>query len=325
MFTRRSVLMATAISGCCPFAVGGRSWADSYPQRPVKIVVAGLPGVPFDLLARAIADKLSVTFKQPFVVENRPGAAGNLGAEAVARSAPDGHILLMSLSSTFTVNPSLYKKLPFDPTADFRFLTLAARAPNMLVVHPSVPINSLSEFVAYAKKEPIAYAHGGPGTPGHLCMEYFRLLAGFQTMPVAYRGNTQLSADLAAGQIKFGFVGTGGIIQHVRAGRLKGLAISSRERSPLAPEVPSISELGYPEFEFNAYFPLSVPAGTPEEVIALLEGEVRDALRSSDLQERFVPLDMAIVASTGAEAKTRIESEAKLWAKVVKEADMHVD
>jgi tripartite-type tricarboxylate transporter receptor subunit TctC len=317
--------MATAIFGCCPFEVAGKSWAGSYPQRPVKIVVAGLPGVPFDLLARALADKLSVTFKQPFVVENRPGAGGNLGAEAVARSVPDGHTMLMSLSSTFTVNPSVYKNLPFDPSADFRFLTLGARAPNMLVVHPSVPVNSLSELVAYAKKEPIAYAHGGPGTPGHLCMEYFRLLAGFQTMPVAYRGNTQLSADLAAGQIKFGFVGTGGIIGHVRAGRLKGLAISSRQRSPLAPDVPSISELGYPEFEFNVYFPLSVPADTPEEIVALLERAARDALRSPELQERFVPLDVAIVASSGAEAKSRIESEARLWAKVVKEADMHVD
>jgi len=325
MFTRRSILLAAAMSGCSTLTVAGRSWAGLYPQRPVKIVVAGLPGVPFDLLARAIAETLSATLKQSFIVENRPGAAGNLGAEAVARSASDGHTLLMSLSSTFTVNPSLYTKLPFDPTADFRFLTLGASAPNMLVVHPSVPVNSLSEFVAYAKKEPIAYAHGGPGTPGHLCMEYFRLLAGFQTMPVAYRGNTQLSADLASGQIKFGFVGTGGVIQHVHAGRLKGLAISSRQRSSLAPEVPSISELGYPEFEFNAYFPLSVPARTPEKIIVLLEREVREALSSRELQERFVPLDITIVASTGAEAKARIESEAKLWARVVKATDMHVD
>jgi tripartite-type tricarboxylate transporter receptor subunit TctC len=202
--------------------------AAAYPQRSVKIVVAGLPGVPYDLLARAVADKLSARLGQSFIVENRPGAAGNLGAEAVARSTADG------LSTTFTVNPSLYRHLPFD-SADFRFLTLGASSANYLVVHPSIPVNSVAEFVAYANKEPITYAHGGPGTPGHLCMEYFGLLADFKAAPVAYRGNTQLSTDLAAGQIKFGFVGGGGVIQHVRAGRLKGLAVSSRQRSVLCP------------------------------------------------------------------------------------------
>ena len=324
MITRRSLLMATAATGCT-LALTRTPWAQPYPLRPVKIIVAGLPGVPFDLLARALADKLSASLGQPVIVENRPGAAGNLGAEAVARSAPDGHTLLISLSTTFTVNPSLYKRLPFDPEAGFRFLTLSASSHNMLVVHPSVPVDSIAEFVAYAKREPISYAHGGLGTPGHLCMEYFRLLAGFQTVPVAYRGNTQLSADLAAGQIKFGFVGGGGVIQHIRAGRLKGLATSSRERSLLAPNVPTIAELGYPEFEFQAYFPLAVPADTPEAVAALLEREVREALKSPDIQERFLPLDMRIVPSTGAEAKARIQADAELCAKIVKATGLHVD
>jgi tripartite-type tricarboxylate transporter receptor subunit TctC len=248
-----------------------------------------------------------------------------LGAEAVARSAPDGCTLLIALSTTFTVNPSLYKKLPFDPNVDFRFLTLSASGANMLVVHPSVPVNSVAEFVAYAKKEPISYAHGGPGTPGHLCMEYFALLAGFQTVPVAYRGNTQLSTDLVAGQIKFGFVGSGGVIQHIRAGRLKGLATSSRERSLLAPDIPTIAELGYADFEFEAQFPLAVPSGTPEPVAALLEREIHKALTSPDIQERLLPMDMRVVASTGVEAKSRIQSDAALWAKVVQATGMHVD
>ena len=324
MITKRSFLMATGGAGLV-LAGAGPSWPQSYPQRGVKIVVAGLPGVPFDLMARAIADKLSASLKQPFIVEDKPGAAGNLGAEAVAQSAPDGHTILVALETTFTVNPSLYRKLPFDPNADFRFLTLAASSPNMLVVHPSIPVNSVAEFVAYAKKEPIAYAHGGPGTPGHLCMEYFRLLAGFETVPVAYRGNTQLATDLLSGQIKFGFVGAGGVIQHVRTGRLKGLAISSRERSLLAPEVPTIAELGYADFDFLIYFPLAVPAATPDDIVSLLEREVHGALRSPDLQARLLPLDMKVAASTGAEAKARIESDAKLWAKVVKATGMHVD
>jgi tripartite-type tricarboxylate transporter receptor subunit TctC len=195
----------------------------------------------------------------------------------------------------------------------------------MLVVHPSVPVNSVAEFVAYAKKEPISYAHGGPGTPGHLCMEYFALLAGFQTVPVAYRGNTQLSTDLVAGQIKFGFVGGGGVIQHIRAGRLKGLATSSRQRSLLAPEIPTIAELGYADFEFEAYFPLAVPANTPEPVAALLEREIHKALSSPEIQERLFPMDMRVVASTGLEAKSRMQADAALWAKVVRATGMHVD
>ena len=217
-------------------------------------------------MARAIADKLSTSLKQTFIVETRPGAAGNVGAEFVAKAPADGHTLLMALDTTFTVNPSLYKKPPFDPLADFSFISIAASGSNMLVVHPSIPVNSVAEFVAYAKREPIAYAHGGNGSPGHLCMEYFRLMAGFQTTPVPYRGNPQLVTDLVAGQIKFGFVGTGGVAQHVRAGRLKGLAISTRKRSPFAPDLPTIAESGYPDFEFDSYHVLAAPAGLPEAV-----------------------------------------------------------
>jgi len=324
MIARRQFLISGAAAGCVLLGNRAAALAQPFPQRPIKIVVAGLAGVPFDLVARAVADKLTVSLKQTCVVEDRPGAAGNLGAEAVARSTPDGHTLLISLNTTFTVNPSLYKKVPFDPNADFSFLTVAASDANYLVVHPSVPVNSVAEFVASAKKQPISYAHGGPGTPGHLCMEYFGLLAGFKATPVAYRGNTQLSIDLAAGQIKCGFVGGGGVIPHVRAGRLKGLATSSRERSLLVPDIPTIAESGYPDFEFNAYFPIAVHSGTPEPIATLLESEIRRALESPDLQARFAPLDMRIVASTGAEATARLRSDAILWAKVVRETGMQV-
>ena len=195
--------------------------AQVYPQRPVKIITAGLPGTPFDLVARSLADQLSLNLKQTFLVETRPGAAGNVGAEFVAKAPADGYTLLSALGTTFTVNPSLYKKPPFDPLADFRFIAIMAATGNTLVVHPSIPVNSVAEFVAYAKKERISYAHGGNGSPGHLAMEYFRLMAGFQATPVPYRGNPQLVTDLVAGQIKFGFVGTSGVAQHVRAGSIE--------------------------------------------------------------------------------------------------------
>ena len=184
-------------------------------------------GGPLDIVARAIADKLSISLKQPIVIENRPGAGGNIGTEVVARAAPDGYTLGMVLGTTLTVNPSLYKKLPFDPDKDFRPLSIVTTTGNMLVVHPSVPVNSVAEFVAYAKaaaarKEPITYASGGNGTPGHLAMEYFRLHAGFEAIHVPYRGNAPMVIDLVAGQVKVGFVASAGMMDHVQAGRLKG-------------------------------------------------------------------------------------------------------
>jgi tripartite-type tricarboxylate transporter receptor subunit TctC len=299
--------------------------AQAYPQRPVKIITAGIPGTPFDLVARAIADRLSVTFNQTVLVEPRPGAAGNVGAEYVAKALADGHTLLAALGTTFTVNPSLYARPPFDPLADFRFIAMTATTSTMLVVHPSVPVNSVSEFVAYAVKTPIAYAHGGNGTPGHLTMEYFRLLAGFQTTPVPYRGNPQLVTDLVAGQIKFGFVGTAGVVQHVREGRLKGLAVSTRHRSALAPNVPTIAELGYPDFEFESYHVLAAPAGIPQDAAALLEREVLQVLAATDIQEKFRAQDILIASRSGAETTARIKADVKLWAKVVKAAGMQVD
>jgi tripartite-type tricarboxylate transporter receptor subunit TctC len=192
-------------------------------------------------------------------------------------------------------------------------------------VHPSVPVNSVAEFVAYAKREPIAYAHGGNGSPGHLCMEYFGLLAGFQATPVPYRGNPQLVTDLVAGQIKFGFVGTSGVAEHVRAGRLRGLATAGRERYPLAPDLPTIAQAGYPDFEYDGYSVLAAPAGTPEAVIALLEREVLRVLVAPELQEKYRAQDILITPMSSAVATARIKSDFEKWARVVKAAGMRID
>ena len=323
MLSKRLVALIAGAS----LALGAASaaTAQSYPQRPVKIIAAVVAGSPVDLVARAVADKLSISLKQSFVVENRPGVGGNLGAEVAAKAAADGYTLLVALDTTFTVNPSLYKKLPFDPDADFRPISIMALSSAMLVVHPSVPVNSVAELVAYARKEPMAYAHGGNGSPGHLTMEYFRLQAKFPATPVPYRGNTPLVNDLVAGQIKLGFVGTGGVIQHVLAGRLKAFAISTSKRSPIAPDVPTMAEVGYPGFKVETYYVMLAPAGIPDSIAATLEHEVRRALQAPDLQERFRPMNTEIAATTGAEAKVRIKADAELWSKVVKAADMRVD
>jgi len=251
MMSKRSFLWTVAAAGVALHAAGAAT-AQTYPQRPVKIIVSNVPGgLGFDLIARAVAEKLTAKLEQPFIVENRPGAAGNIGAEAVARSAPDGYTLLVALGSTFTINPSLYSKLPFDPQKDFKFIATIVTTSNMLVVHPSLPVRSVAELIAFAKaaaakKLPMAYPSGGKGTPGHLLMENFRQRAGFGAVHVPYRGNPQLVIDLIAGRVNVGFVATSGVIQHVREGRLRGLAISTRSRSPLAPDMLTIAEAGHP-------------------------------------------------------------------------------
>ena len=321
MMSRRVFLSGAGAS--LGFAAPGL--AQTFPERPIKIIIAGIPGTTFDLVARAIGDKLSPVLRQPVLIESRPGAAGNLGAEFVAKVPADGYTLLMALGTVFTINPSLYRKPPFDPLTDFRYIAITSATSTTLVVHPSVPVNSVAEFVAYAKKEPVSYAHGGNGTPGHLCMEYFALLAGFKATPVPYRGNPQLVTDLVAGQIKFGFVATSGVAQHVREGRLKGLAVSTRKRSPLAPNLPTLGEAGYPEFEFDTYHVLAAPAGVPEPIAVPLEREVLRALALSDVQEKLRVQDILVVPTPGVEAKARIASDFQKWAKVVNATGMRVE
>ena len=301
------------------------AFAQSYPARSVKVVVPFAAGGPLDLVGRAVFDKLSVNLKQTFVMENRTGAGGNIGTELVAKSPPDGYTLLFVLSGTLTANPAMYRKLPFNVERDLRPISLLTGSSQMMVVHPSVPVNTLAELVAYAKKEPLVYAHAGPGSGGHLAMEYFRTMAGFETVQVPYRGNAPLVVDLLAGQVKAGFVATAGVIQHVRNGKLKGLAISATTRSPLAPDVPTTAEAGYPDFTLGSYFVLLGPAGLPDAIAGLLEREVRDALKSPDLNDKFAAQDIAVVGSSAAEAREFLRTDTALWAGIAKDANLRVD
>jgi len=304
------------------FAVAGA--AQSYPQRQIRIIVDRPAGTPHDILTRALSDKLSASLKQTVIVENRVGANGNLAAEFVSRSAPDGATLLVALDTTLNVNPTLYKNLSFNPRTDLRPLSILATSSNMLVVHPSVPVHSVAEFVAYARANPVSYAHGGNGSPGHLTMELFRMKAGFPATPVPYRGNNQLATDLAAGQIKVGFVGTAGVIEHIRAGRLRALAISAAKRSAVAPDIPTIAEAGY-DFERETYFVLAAPAAIPEPVAALIEREARSALQDPELIERFRRVNIEIIASSSLQAKARLDADTRLWAGVIEATGMHVN
>jgi tripartite-type tricarboxylate transporter receptor subunit TctC len=318
--TAACVLLAMIVAACAAPAS-----AQSYPTRPVKIIVPFPAGGPLDLLGRAMGDKLAASLKQPFIVENRVGAAGNIGTEAVAKAPPDGHTLLLGLSSTLTVNPALYSKLPFDPEKDLRLITVATSSSQLLVVHPSLPVHSVKDFVAHANREPIAYAHAGPGSPGHLMMEFFRMYAGFNAQPVPYRGNALLVTDLVGGQIKAGFVGSGGLFQHVRDGKVRALAISTQERSPLLPQVPTIAESGYPEVKFGSYFVVAAPAGVPDSIAGLIEREVRAALQTSDIKNKLRPTDIQVMATSSAEARAIIKAETETMARVVKASGMRID
>jgi tripartite-type tricarboxylate transporter receptor subunit TctC len=304
--------------------------AQPYPNRLVKVITDGAAGAPIDIIARAIADKLASSLKQPFMIENRPGAGGNLGVEAIARSVPDGYTLGVVLNSTLTVNPSLFKKLPFDPERDFRPIAITTTSANMLVVHPSVPVNSVAEFVAFAKaaaarKEPITFASGGNGTPGHLVMESFRLHAGFEAIHVPYRGNPPMVVDLVAGQVKIGFVTSAGMMDHVRAGRLRALGVARARRSPLAPEVPTIAESGYPDFNIENYHVMLAPAGISEPVAALLERETLAALKLPDIVERLRVMDTTPAGIIGPQVPARLKADREAWAKVIAAAGTRLD
>jgi tripartite-type tricarboxylate transporter receptor subunit TctC len=306
--------LAALIAGCLPLVSSEMAIAQNYPTHPVRIIVSSAAGGPLDIVGRAVAEKMAAALKQPVVVEARSGAGGNIAADFVSKSAPDGYTLLFTLSSTLTVNPHLYKDLAFN----LKPITVVNYSTQTLFVHPSVPVHNVAEFVAWARKEgPISYAHGGNGTSSHLVMEYFRLLAGFETVGVPYRGAAAMVSDFLAGQFKVAFGSTSGLLPQAAAGKLRALAVSTSKRSPLAPDVPTVAESGYPGFELTTDFVLLAPGATPDEIVALLEREVRQAIDTAEFRDRFSKQDIWIVASTSAQAASRIKAGFDLWRDVV--------
>jgi tripartite-type tricarboxylate transporter receptor subunit TctC len=321
---RRAALAALmAVGLTAGFAVS--AWAQAYPNRPVRIIVPFPAGGPLDIMARAVADKMSASLKQNVLVENRAGASGNIGSELVAKAEPDGYTLLIVLNTTLAVNPSLFSKMPFDPARDLRPLSMLTSNSQMLAVHPTLPVKSVKEFVALANKETISYASAGHGSPGHLVMEYFRLKAGFKATMVPYKGNAPLMSDLVAGHVKVGFVASAGVLPHAQAGRLRTLATSAKTRSKIAPEVPTIDESGYPGFNVETHFVFAAPAGLPDSIAAVLEREANAAIKAPDVQARLLKLDIIPIGTTGKEAAAQLAEQRKLWAEVVKAANMRID
>jgi tripartite-type tricarboxylate transporter receptor subunit TctC len=301
--------------------------ADPFPSRPVRIVVPFTPGGSTDILARAIAQKLGEAWGQPVVVENRPGAGGNVGVALVAKSPPDGHTIVMGHIGTFAANPALYKSLPYDPVKDFAPVTLVARVPNVLVVGPSVQARRLSDLVAYAKANPgkLDYGSGGNGSAAHLATEYFKLRAGVDLQHVPYKGTGPAVADLIGGQIGVMITGALPLLPHIRSGKLRALAVASPQRLAILPDVPTIAESGYPGFAAVQWYGLFVPAGTPRDVIAKINRDAIGALKDPAVAERLASEGAEAVGDTPEEFGAFVRSEIALWGKVIRESGAKVD
>ena len=323
-------LMRFALAIAAVLSIGNVARADAqgaYPTKPVRLVVPFPPGGTTDILARAVAQKLSETWGQQVIVDNRPGAGGNIGSELVAKSAPDGYTLLMGTVGTHAINPSLYAKMPYDHVKDFTPVILVAGVPNVLVVNPSLPVNSVSELIAYGKANPnkLNFASSGNGTSIHLSGELFRTMTGVQMTHVPYKGSSPALTDLIAGQVQLMFANLPSSLQFIKAGKLRALAVTSLERSSALPDVPTLAESGLPGFEASSWFGVLAPAGTPNDIIAKLNTAIAGWLATADAKEKLAAQG-AIAAGGAPDAFVRhIAAESAKWAKVVKASGAHVD
>ncbi len=299
----------------------------AYPDKAVRMVVPFAAGAGSnDIMARLVAQKLSDNFGQQVVVDNRPGASGIIGTDIVAKAQPDGYTVLM-MSLTLTVNPSLFKKLPYNTEKDLTPVTAVASAPLMLVTHPSLPVKSVREFIAYAKANPgkLNFGSGGPGTTPHLAGEMLKTMAGIQVIHVPYKGGAPALADLVGGQIQFMCENIPGTLPFVKAGRLRALAITDRKRSPLLPEMPTLDESGLKGYEIVGWNGLFVPAGTPPAIVNKLHAAVVKALALPDVRERLATMGADGIGNTPQQFTAFIKSEIAKWAKVVKDAGIRIE
>jgi tripartite-type tricarboxylate transporter receptor subunit TctC len=299
------------------------AWAQSqaYPQKPVKVVVAFTAGGTTDILARTVAQQLTEKLKQPFVIDNKPGAGGNLGTELVVRSAPDGYTLIVNSVGPIAVNPTLYGKLPYNPLTDLVPIVQIADVPNVLVIHPSVPANSMEELIAYAKANPgkLNYGSTGIGTSSHLSSFMLSKRVGFEATHIPYKGADALK-DLLAGRIQFMFATIPSVMTHITAGKLKPIAVSSLKRSRSMPEVPTVVEKGFPQFEAGSWFGFFAPKGTPEAVIATVNKAVNEVLQVPAIEQQMIAQGADPAGGTPAQFGQFVQREHDKWRVIVRDS-----
>ncbi len=319
MKTWLNILCTMLVGLAAPFVQ-----AQPYPAKPVRIVVPFPPGGPADSLGRLLADKLKDSWGESVIVENRGGAAGNIGAEAVARAAPDGYTLLINASS-HVINGSLYEKLPYDPIKDFTPVSELASYMLVLVVHPSVQARTLKEFVELARAKPVTAANTGAGTPTHLTAVLFSQIAGIELVNVPYKGAGPANTDLLGGQVMAMFNNPVNALPQMRAGKLRALAVTGAQRLALAPEVPTVAESGYAGFEAGTWYGLWAPAGLPPAVLAKISEHTVKALKAPDLRAKLKAQAWDVIGSSPAEFSAFVRSENEKWAGVVKRAGIKAD
>lgn len=309
------IVVAMMLSMACTL-----SFAQAYPSKPVRVIIPYPAGSTPDIVGRTVSERLQKALGQPFVVENRTGAAGNIGTEAVAKSVPDGYTLLVAINGPVAVNKHLYKNLGFDPDKDLLPISLLASAPQMLVTTPAVPADSFKAFLDHAKRNPgkLSFGSVGGGSASHLTMELLKSQAGVFIVHIPYRGFPPAVTDMLAGNIDTMFAIIPAVLPHVRAGKMKALAVTATKRNNLAPDVPSVSELGYPQLESLAWIGLLAPAGTSPEIVARLSAETIKGMQTAETRDMLGKQGFDVVANSPAEFSRWIRAESEKWAKVIR-------
>ncbi len=298
----------------------------AYPEKPIRIVVAYTPAGATDILARTVGQKLNEVWGQPVIIDNRPGANGNIGTEYAAKATPDGYTILMVTAGTHGINPSLYRKLGFDAVKDFEAVSLVAMVPNIFVVNNLLPAKDVREFIAYAKANPgkLNYGSPGNGSTAHLSMELFKSMTGIQMVHIPYKGSAGVLADLIGGQIVATMDNMPPYLPQVKAGKIRALAVSPAKRSAAAPDIPTVAESGVPGYDSGAWFGLVAPAHTPKDVVNKLSRETARILQLADVRARLTDLGAEPVGGTPEQFAAHIKSEIAKWAKVIKEANVEL-
>jgi tripartite-type tricarboxylate transporter receptor subunit TctC len=304
-------------------ALAGAAQAQ-WPAKPIRFIVGFPPGGSADLVARAIATPMSERLGQTVVVENRPGAGGNIGVDAVAKSAPDGYTIGLAAAGALTVNPTLYSSMPFDPQRDLAPITLLAMIPFLIVAHPSAP-STLSDALAAAKKQPLSYGHGGNGSAMHLSGELLKMMSGADLVPIAYKGSGPVSADVLGSQVPIGVVDVPSAIAAVKAGRLRALAVTTTQRLASLPDVPTVAEAGVPGYESIGWFGAVAPAGTPAPIIERLNAEITGALAMPEIRSRVLAAGTEPLTTTPAQFTAMIRDETRKWADVIRRAGVKLE
>jgi tripartite-type tricarboxylate transporter receptor subunit TctC len=297
-----------------------------YPAKPVRLIVPFPPGGGSDALSRILGPKLSEALGQQVVIENRPGAGANIGAEVAAKSPPDGYTLLMG-NVAHAINASLYGKLNYDFIKDFAPISLLASTPNIVVVHPSVPAKSIKDLIALAKARPgqLDVASSGSGSSAHLAGELFKTMAGVKMNHVPYKGGGPAVVALLGGEVSVGFATTPSVIQHVKSGRLRGLAVTTARRSPSTPDLPTVSEAGVKGYEAGTWYGLLIPSGSPKEVVSRLHADSMKSLAAADVKQRLDNAGFEAIGTTPEQFGAYIRSETEKWGKVVRAAGVRVE